>query len=65
MLCELIIEFGYISIRLSQLHVRDLEQLTPIILYSKTSTDSAYCTPAVVVFEVPSLLDVKSGKQQI
>ena len=32
MLCELIIELGYISIRLSQLHVKDLEQFTPIIL---------------------------------
>ena len=29
------------------------------------STDSADCTPAVVVFEVPSVLDVESGKQQI
>ena len=32
MLCELVIELSYISIRLSQLHVKDLEQFTPIIL---------------------------------
>ena len=32
MLCELIIELGYISRRLSQLHVKDLEQFTLIIL---------------------------------
>ena len=35
MLCELIIELGYISLLLSQLHDKDLERLeqfTPIIL---------------------------------
>ena len=32
MLCELIIELGYISLLLSQLHDKDLEQFTPIIL---------------------------------
>ena len=32
MVCELIIDLGYISIRLSQLHDKDLEQFTPIIL---------------------------------